>query len=79
MENNYLKQIKQLLADNFGIEPHEVTEDAFFEDDLNLGEYELLELMSELEEMYQVEFEKADKDELDTVGSLISLLRDKID
>ena len=77
MDNNYLKKLKELLAENFGIEPTEVDEGAYFEEDLNLGEYELIELLSELEEYYQIEFEPEDKEELDTIGSLITILRDK--
>lgn len=77
MDYNYLKKLKELLADNFGIDPQEVDESAYFEEDLNLGEYELIELISELEEYYQIEFEPEDKEELDTIGSLITILRDK--
>jgi acyl carrier protein len=77
MDYNYLKKLRELLAENFGIEPKEVDEGAYFEEDLNLGEYELIELLSELEEYYQIEFEPEDKEELDTIGSLITILRDK--
>ena len=75
-ETAILKKIKEILADNFGIDPSEVTESAFFEEDLNIGEYEMIELMSELEEAYQIEFESEDKEELSTVGDLISVVRD---
>lgn len=76
-ETAILKKIKEILAENFGIDPSEVTENAYFEEDLNLGEYEMIELLAELEEVYQIEIEAEDKEELETVGALIAIVRDK--
>jgi acyl carrier protein len=76
-ETTILKKIKEILAENFGIDPSEVTESAYFEEDLNVGEYEMVELLSELEEEYQIEFEGEEKAELITVGDLVSVVRDK--
>lgn len=76
-ESVILKKIKDILADNFGIDPSEVTDGAYFEEDLNVGEYEMVELLSELEEEYQIEFEGEDKAELITVGDLVTVVRDK--
>ncbi len=72
-----LKKIKEILAENFGIDPSEVMENAYFEEDLNLGEYEMIELLAELEEVYQIEIEAEDKVDLDTVGALVAVVRDK--
>ena len=72
-----IKKIKEILAENFGIDPSEVTEHAYFEEDLNVGEYEMVELLSELEEEYQIEFEAEDKEDLTTVGDLVSVVKDK--
>ncbi len=76
-ETAILKKIKEILAENFGIDPSEVLEGAYFEEDLNLGEYEMIELLSELEEAYQIEFEAEDKIDLETVGALVAIVRDK--
>ena len=76
-ETAILKKIKEILAENFGIDPSEVSEGAYFEEDLNLGEYEMIELLSELEEAYQIEIEAEDKVDLETVGALVAIVRDK--
>ena len=53
-------------------------EGSFFEDDLNVGEMELLEILSELEEMFQVEL-VSEQENIVTVQDLIDLLSEKID
>jgi len=52
--SEYLSRIKKLIADKTGLETSEINGDCFFEEDLNLGEMEVIEILSELEEIYHV-------------------------
>lgn len=51
---DYYSKIKKLISEKTGLEPSEITEESYFEDDLNIGEMELIEILSELEESFHV-------------------------
>jgi acyl carrier protein len=78
MTSDYLKEIKKMIEEKTGIETSEITADLFFEDDLNLGDMELLEILNELEEKFQVELVD-EKDSIETVQDLVDLLSEKIE
>ena len=50
-----LEKIKALLADELGIEADEITEATSFKDDLGADSLDLFELVTNLEEEYDVE------------------------
>lgn len=52
--SEYLSKVKKLISDKTGLETSEINSDCFFEEDLNLGEMEVIEILSELEEIYHV-------------------------
>lgn len=60
--------IKDLLVTNYGVEPSEVTKRATF-DSLQLDSLDIAEIMGELEDEFDVEFE-----ELDDLSDLESLV-----
>ncbi len=78
MSNEYLRKIRTLMADKVGVEPSEVTAEAHFEADLNIGDLELVDILTDLEDEYDVEL-ISQKDELETVEDLLNLLSDKLD
>lgn len=75
---DYLNKIKNLIAEKAGVEPSEVTKDSYFEDDLNVGEMELVEILSELEEMFHVEL-LDHKENIGSVSDLLDLLAEKLE
>jgi len=74
---NYFSKIKQLIEEKTGLDPEEVTEESCFEDDLNLGEMELIEILSELEEHYHVNLVE-DIESFVTVQDVIDALEEHI-
>jgi acyl carrier protein len=78
MTAEYFKDIKKVIEEKTGLEPEEITADLYFEDDLNLGEIELLEILNELEEKYHTELVD-EKDKIETVQDLVDLLLEKIE
>lgn len=76
--DNIFKAIKQIVTEKTGVEPEEIEEGSYFEGDLNIGEFEMVEILSELEELFNVEL-IAIKDEVDTVQSLIDLINEQIE
>lgn len=77
--DEYLKKIRKLISEQTGMELDEINEDSYFEEDLNMGQMELVELLTELEEIYQVEGLLEEKEELETVQDIIDILVEKVD
>jgi len=78
MAAEYFKDIKKIIEEKTGLEPSEITADSFFEDDLNLGEMELIEILNELEEKYHTDLME-EKDNIETVQDLVDLLSEQIE
>lgn len=70
-------QIKGLIAEKTGADPAEITMESYFEDDLNVGELELVEIISDVEEMLVIEGLLDDKESILTVGDLMDLVNEK--
>ncbi len=70
-------QIKGLIAEKTGADPAEITVESFFEDDLNIGGLELVEILSDLEEMLEIEGLLDNKKNMITVGDLVDLVSEK--
>lgn len=75
---DYFSKIKKLLAEKTGLEPSEISEDSYFEDDLNIGEMELIEILSELEESLHVNLVE-DIDNFATVQDVVDALEEHIE
>jgi acyl carrier protein len=76
--NNYFEKIRDLVVEKTGMDPAEINEDSFFEDDLNISELELLEILSELEEDLQIEI-IPEKEDIESVGDLIDIISEKLE
>lgn len=77
MSNN-LTLIKGIISDISGVDPAEVVTTAYFEDDLNIDELELIEILTELEDQLEVELVE-DKENIQTVQDLMDLLLEKLE
>jgi acyl carrier protein len=78
MSAEYFREIKKIIEEKTGLEPSEITAESYFEDDLNVGEMELIEILNELEEKYHTELVD-EKDNILTVQDLVDLLSEKIE
>lgn len=79
MKNQSLKdRAKQIIAEKAGIEVHEMTEDMFFGEDLNLGELELTEILEELEEEFKIDLID-EQDRIESVNNLLEILEEKLE
>jgi len=76
--SNYFAQIKKIISEKSGIDPSEITEESYFEDDLNIGEMELVEILSEIEEALQVDLIE-EKGNIASVADLLDMLSEKLD
>ncbi len=78
MSLDYVKKIKKVIADKTGQEPEEIEEAAYFEDDLNVGEMELIDILETLEDALHVELIK-EKANIETVQNLIELVEEQVE
>ncbi len=77
--NKYLNKVMSVIIERTGVDPEDISESSYFEDDLNISELELIEVLAALEEEYKIEFEEEEKEELESVMDLVELLIEKLD
>ena len=71
-----LEKMKEIIAEQLGVEEDEITPDTSFKEDLadSLG---LFELTMALEEEYDTEIPAEELEDIETVGDVIEYLREK--
>uniref|UniRef100_A0A7C4XNZ8 Acyl carrier protein n=1 Tax=candidate division WWE3 bacterium TaxID=2053526 RepID=A0A7C4XNZ8_UNCKA len=74
---NYVKKIKDLVSEKAGMDPAEIKDESYFEDDLNLGELEVAEIVEELEDTYSISL--SEYEEMETVGDLITAVSENLE
>ena len=72
-----LEKMKELIADQLGIEADEITENSKFKEDLGADSLDLFELVMALVDEYSVEIPAEDLQSMVTVGDVISYLKNK--
>jgi len=77
--NNYIKRIIAIIIEKTGIDPEDITEDSYFAEDLNIDKVELMEIISTVEEEYDIEFEADEKDRITSVMDLVELIFEKVE
>ena len=78
MSSEYFKKVKKLITEKTGLEPDEVEEGSYFEDDLNMDRMELVEILTELEDEYHIDLID-EKDNIETVKDLLEVLAEKLE
>lgn len=71
------EKMKELIVEQLGAAPEDITVDSSFKDDLGADSLDLFELVMALEEEYNVEIPSEDLENLATVGDVVSYLKDK--
>ena len=72
------EKIKSVIAEQLGVKPEEVTDQAKFVDDLGADSLDTVELVMALEEEYGVEIPDEDAEKLASVGDAIKYIEEKI-
>lgn len=69
-----VEKIKELVAENLGVEASAVTENASFKEDLGADSLDLFEMVMALEEEYDMEIPTEDLEQITTVGEVIKYI-----
>ena len=71
-----LEKLKELIADQLGVDAGTITENTSFSEDLDADSLDLFELVSTLEDEYGVEIPSEELEKLTTVGAVMDYLKE---
>ena len=71
-----LDKIKEMVAENLGVDAATITEESSFKDDLGADSLDLFELVMALEEEFGIEIPTEDLEQIATVGVVIKYIND---
>jgi acyl carrier protein len=70
------ERVKEIIIEQLGVEPSQVTERAKFVDDLGADSLDTVELVMALEEEFSVEIPDEDAEKITSVGEAIAYIND---
>ncbi len=70
-------RVKEIIVDQLGVDPGEVTDNAHFIEDLGADSLDTVELVMAFEDEFKVEIPDEDAEKITTVGSAIEYLKNK--
>jgi acyl carrier protein len=75
--NMMLEKIKEMVAEQLNVDAAELTEATSFKDDLGADSLDLFELVTNLEDEYEIEIPSEELENLTTVGAVAEYLKSK--
>ena len=72
------ERVSKVVVDRLGVDESEVKLEASFRDDLGADSLDVVELVMELEDEFDMEISDEDAEKIATVGSAISYIEGKI-
>lgn len=72
------EKVKKILSEQFDVEEENITFDTSFTDDLNADSLDLVDLIMDVEDVFEIEVEDDDAKGISTVGDLVKYIEDKI-
>ena len=73
-----LDVLKRILAEEFDVDPEEITTETNFYDDLSADSLDMVEMVMDMEEELGVDFEMEGEMKLETLGDLADFIEDKL-
>lgn len=72
-----LEKIKNILSHQFDIDVNSISEDTTFRDDLDADSLDLVELIMELEDEFDLEIEDEEVDSIEVVKDAVDYIEDR--
>ncbi len=78
MDSNILDRVREIVAEQFGVDESEIDESTSFEKDLSADSLDIVELTMALEDEFDLgELEDEAMENLRTIGDVVSLISSK--
>lgn len=74
-----VEKVKEIIADQLGVDVEELSLESSFVDDLNSDSLDLVELLVALEEEYDISIPDEDISSLQTVGDVVEYIKSHIE
>ncbi|MCL2405816.1 MAG: acyl carrier protein [Defluviitaleaceae bacterium] len=72
------EKIRDVIADQMGVDKDSITPDTSFQDDLNADSLDIFQIISELEDVFGMEFANEDADKIRTVGDATQHIKEAL-
>ncbi|MEG3436375.1 acyl carrier protein [Pannus brasiliensis CCIBt3594] len=78
MSQSIFDRVKKVVVDGLEVPEEKVVESASFANDLQADSLDVVELVMALEEEFDIEIPDEDAEKIDTVGSAVAYIADKV-
>ena len=75
--SDVLDRVKAIIVDRLGVEEDKVTLEASFKEDLGADSLDVVELVMELEDEFDMEISDDDAEKISTVGDAVNYINNK--
>ncbi|WP_067621334.1 acyl carrier protein [Alicyclobacillus acidiphilus] len=74
MANEVFDRVKKIIVDRLSVDEDKITLDATFKDDLGADSLDIVELIMELEDEFDLEISDEDAEKISTVGDVVTYI-----
>ncbi len=72
------EKLRVMLAEQFGVEEEKITEESSFIDDLGADSLDIVELVMNIEEEFDIQVEDSDAEKITTVKDVVEYLSENL-
>lgn len=73
--SDVFERVKRIIVERLGVDEAEVTPEASFKDDLGADSLDVVELVMELEDEFDLEISDEDAEKITTVGEVVNYIQ----
>lgn len=73
--SDVLERVTSIIVDRLGVDADKVTLEASFKEDLNADSLDVVELIMELEDEFNLEISDEDAEKISTVGEVVNYIQ----
>jgi acyl carrier protein len=74
-DQEIFERVKKIIVDRLGVDESEVTPEASFKDDLGADSLDVVELVMELEDEFELEISDEEAEKINTVGEVVEYIK----
>ncbi len=71
------EKIRKIISEQFNIDEDKITLDTSFYDDLSADSLDLFQIITEIEDEFDIEFSNEDAEKIKTIGDAVSYIKNK--